>query len=334
MRAAPVPVALVALLTTACGFSFQRRSEVLDRRVLAIQAEPPELIADGSPLPSTVVLTALVVDPGAGATPVAYAWRSCTSAVAGGAVGPNRKNKGQPDPTTGRCDEADADTLVTRGERPLVDLSALEVAMPIPPSLGGALQVAASRGFAVSVYVSAQLFVANDVAPLYAFKRVVVSPPLPAGRKPNRNPHVAALLFDDVPWSPDQPLPVKLHGCDDTQKTTIPDPTDDTRTVATCVHRVTPAFDANESEAYAVQQFDGQRLDLKERLRFDWYVDQGTLVEQTTREQTEFDLKERDPLSTRWNEPAQAGGLVTLWVVVRDGRGGESWEQRQVDLSP
>jgi hypothetical protein len=328
-----VSITLAVTTLSACGFGFENRSEVIDRRVLAIRVEPPEVIADGSPLPQTVTISALVVDPASGVTPVSYAFRSCTSAVAGGAEGAASPNKGQPDPVTGRCDAADDDTLVTRGERPLSELSLLEVAMPVPPSLGPALQVAAARGFPVSVYVQAQLEVGAGPDALVAFKRFVVSPPLPAGRQANRNPRLAALFFDDALWPADRPLEIRRNTCLDEDRSTIPDPDDDMQEIKVCGHRITPAYDADQSEPYAVQQFDGQRLELRERLRFDWYVDKGSFSDQRTSEPAEIGPpKKRDPVTTKWYEPKTAQPLVTLWVVVRDGRGGEAWETRTLKL--
>ena len=42
----------------------------------------------------------------------------------------------------------------------------------------------------------------------------------------------------------------------------------------------------------------------------------------------------RDPLSTEWREPRNGDGLVRLWVVVRDGRGGTGWEARTLEIVP
>lgn len=326
---------LLPWFVAACGFGFERRSEVIDRRVLAIRAEPPEFIADGSPLPEVVKVSALVVEPNVGSEPVAYEWRTCTRGVALGEETPEGRKKGEPDPATSRCDEADPDTLVASGQNALGELSSLEFGMAVPANLGPLLQVAASRGFPVSTYVQAQLRVADERGEgLYAFKRFVVSPPLPAGRVANKNPRVAALLFDGVPWPADKVLEVPFNACAEDDKVKVADPKDDTKEITTCRHKVTPAYDPRDSEAYTVQQFDGQTLDLHEKLRFDWYVTQGSFSDQQTQEQTENAIGplKRDSITTRWNEPSDPSGTITLWVVVRDGRGGESWERRQLTM--
>jgi hypothetical protein len=33
-------------------------------------------------------------------------------------------------------------------------------------------------------------------------------------------------------------------------------------------------------------------------------------------------------------DPATGAGLVTIWVIVRDDRGGESWVERQLAIRP
>ena len=336
----------LALLAAGC-FSFEKREVVLDRRVLAIRAEPAELIADGSPLPPTVEVSALVVDIASGATKeVAYEWRTCsalgtaTSAGAGGGGGPGGggppggqggASKTEPD---GRCPTTDASNLAASGTLALDQWNGQAWPMPVPEQAAIVVAGAAQRGLALPYYLVAQLQIDSNRAPLIAQKRVVVSAPLPAGRKANRNPRLAALYLDGKPWSPDAPLSLKLHACESGEKVEATDPDNDKRTWATCEHTVTPVFDTSESEAFAAQRFDGGVEPLKERLRFDWYVDGGALSEAQTEEPSQLATQQADPLSTKWREPEKAAGPLTLWVVVRDGRGGTSWEKRQFVFEP
>jgi len=358
-RATGVAIA-ASLLAAGCGFSFERPSEVLDRRVLAIRIEPPELVADGGPLPQTVQLSALVVDPGPGGAAIPYEWRTClpggrsatavldaaststdsateTSTDSSTSTETATDEADEAEPFGGRCLEQ-PETLLAGGEASWEQISQLSVPMPVPTALAFAAQQAAAQGFAVPIYLNAQLRLATDRAagtePLYAYKRLVLSPSLPAGRKANRNPQLAGVLFDGRPWFPGEVLKVSRAACPEDRRTVIPDPMDPALTYTTCTHRVTPAFDPAQAEPYEVVAFDGELLSLQERLRFSWFADRGSFARQTTEQPGAVALERRDPLSTDWREPRTGEGLVRLWVVVRDGRGGTGWESRTLEVVP
>lgn len=65
------PLMLSLLLLAGCDYGFEKQSHVGKLRVLAVRAEPPEIIAgDG---PADVTLTALAVDPSGAPVEVRYA---------------------------------------------------------------------------------------------------------------------------------------------------------------------------------------------------------------------------------------------------------------------
>ena len=146
-------LALLALACAGCGFSFERSSELLDRRVLAMQAEPPEIVVDPTTPAQPVRLRALVVDPKEPGGVAQYEWRACSPVSAA-----------TYDSSQGRCVE-DASTLLESGAKPLPEL-AIEVA--VPPSLLEQVAFIGAAGQAVSLYVHAQLRVDSDAGPLYA----------------------------------------------------------------------------------------------------------------------------------------------------------------------
>lgn len=317
-------VVLSCAVAAGCGIEFERASEVLDRRVLALSAEPPELVLDGSGAPGPVVVRALVGDAGGLDAPVAYEWRTCVPTGAG--------SSGGYDSAAGRCDVTTPSTLAAAGTLPL-DALALEVAIPEP--VQQAMRGLAAQGQPISLYVDAQLKLAAEPEALFALKRIVLSPPVPAGRRANRNPRLAAVLLDGEPWEPGVPRRMKFHACE--EKVTAVDPSRRGVNSPTCEHRIDPVFDAAEAEPYRVQTFDRNpdgtpaTLDLQERLRFSWFANRGSFSRGNTSQPGSLDRETADPLSTRWREPPEKPtGGVTLWVVVRDGRGGTGWERRSV----
>lgn len=322
---------LVALFASACGFRFERSSEVLDRRVLDIVADPPEIVG-GAALPPSVRVSALVVDPGGVSVPVKFEWRTCLPSELDG--GSSALPLPVADRITGRCSEDDAATLLASGEGPLDQLS---IDVPVPREIGGILAAAAQQGVAIPIWVLAQLRIDSPQGPLYAYKRIVLSAPIPATRVANRNPVLSAVLFDGKVWNPDVPIEIPWNGCPESERVSVAAASGEVSLV--CEHRLDPVFDADtEAEHYVEQalQFTKdtprETIALREILQFTWFLDAGTVSRQVTSMPLEFEPAEYDPLSTKWQEPAviPESRVANVWVVVRDGRGGSSWVQRQV----
>jgi len=325
--------------TTACGFTFERSSEIIDRRIIAIRAEPPELVGDGTPLPTDVEVTALVVEPGTGlgAPPsgIDVTWRRCSQFL-GSLLGETSDG--------GRCDAEDARTLLQQGPS---SIGEIRLTVPVPPETSGVLDSLASQNAPASIHLNAQLDLpSNDPAKawLFGFKRIVLSPNLPAGRPANRNPRLSGVLFDGKLWEPDVPMPVEGPfepedgqaggDCGDGETTSVFRNGDPPQVVQACAHKVQPLFDPGEAEPYRVQAFDGTIVDLNERLRFAWFTDTGSYNAQNTEMTDSRDgVTLTDPTGNRWNEPADqppVGTIGRVWIVVRDGRGGASWVVRYV----
>lgn len=320
------------LLLAACSFGFESSSDVTDLRVLAVSAEPAELVA-GAPLPASVTVSALVVDPREPGRVVPYEWRACIPGFSNGAnedrpTGPPIPSGGLDTTTDPRCDETDDTNRVAAGTSALEDVS---ITVPVPESLSQAVQGAAAQGLPLSLYVNAQLRLDDEGSPLYALKRVPVSPPVPVGRVANENPKLVALLFDGEVWDPATPLKVKYGACDPSEKRAAVDRTRPGEEVSVCAHKVTPVFDEEEAQTFLVRTFDGRDLEQKERLRFAWFVEHGSLEFGETGQPTGIGPQRYDPVSTTWFEPPEKpASAATLWIVVRDGRGGVSWERRAV----
>lgn len=332
-----VVVAAIAVAASACGFTFERQSEVTYRRIVAFRSEPAEIVANG-PLPASVRISALVVDPagGLGEVPVAsWTWRACL---------PNLGDDFGRVDDAGRCALDDEASVLARATGPLDELA---VDVPVPVQASFVLQQIANLNQGQSIYLQPQLEIARDgESPLVGVHLVPLSPNVPEGRKPNENPRLIGLLFDGEPWPPDVPMKVEgMYEAEDQkpgmtcgngrERQVIRYRDDQPELVMRCAHRITPLFDESQAERYTVAEYDGDRRELQELLRFSWFTDHGGFTSQNTQMEQSIGQFSTDAISTEWTEPADqppVGTIGTVWVVVRDGRGGTTWEKRLIQF--
>jgi hypothetical protein len=174
-----------------------------------------------------------------------------------------------------------------------------------------------------------QLSVSSDSGDLVAVKQVVVTSVLPDGQEPNRNPVVKGLTLDGADWLPDSPPTLTYGDCPDEEKKEVE--AKDKTLVRVCEHEIEPLFDDSEAQYYYDRGLSGETELQRERLRFSWFTDAGSWRRDTT---TQFDPRDPSPDNVGpkafWQEPTEKTERATVWVVVRDGRGGTTWEQREV----
>ncbi|MDY7226254.1 hypothetical protein [Hyalangium rubrum] len=300
--------ALLAL--PACSFDFARSTDVTDRRILAIQVEPPEL-AGGAALPAFVQARALVVDPSAPDAVTEIHWWSCMVVDLASGAGDSR------------CPEGEATVLLASGEAPL---SAVSQTVPLPPEVVGVL---ASGRDVPAPQVQVQLKVGSGEGELFAIKEVAVTPLLPEGQEANRNPVLQRLMLNGEEWLPDVPRVLRYGECPDEERKEVE--AEDGSRVRVCEHDIEPIFDEAEAQFYEERGLSGEPETQRERLRFNWFSDAGSFRRGRT------DQKDpRDPSpdnigpKAEWREPPTKNAGATIWVVIRDGRGGIHWERREV----
>jgi hypothetical protein len=308
-------IPLVTLLAlTACSYDFQRSSEVIDRRILAIQVDPPELVG-GATLPPVVQARALVVDPVEPLGVAEVSWSSCFF--------PALSNGREGDAQNKRCPEGDSTIQIASGSTPL---SAIGLSIPVPPDVVGLLN---SGSDLPAAQIQVQLSVSSDQGELVSVKELAVTANLPEGQEPNRNPVMKGLTLDGTDWLPDQPRIITYGDCPEEKKKEVE--AKDKSLVRVCEHRIDPLFDDSESQYYNDRGFSGETELQRERLRFAWFTDAGSWKQDTTRQ---YDPRDPSPDNVGpqsfWREPAEKTERSTLWIVVRDGRGGTSWERREV----
>ena len=232
---------------------------------------------------------------------------------------------------SGRCDESTAANLLESGTAEIDSLS-LQVSMPssvtaslAQPDLG---QPADLLRF--------QLKVNDPSGDLYAFKDVTITRTLPSNQVPNNNPVLSGVLLDGVAVSPGGSLTIAYGACSADRQKQVTDSATGEK-VAVCAHTLDPVFDDAQSEYYvsttsANGQISTGPVQMRERLRFAFFADQGSFTQGTTEQPSSDTQPSNLGIQTEWEEPVAKAGLANLWIVTRDGRGGESWLQLQIVL--
>jgi hypothetical protein len=334
---AVAPLALAAALA-GCNTNFTPQYLVQDLRVLAIRAE---VVGDTSSTPAadaapgqTLRVSALVANP-AGRAPLIARWLTCP---------PTGTDALPPclDPNVLR----DPDKLATtQGVFVLAEgegLLAFEEKVPdsssgAPPEVATALanafaaleaQAASQPSLQCQLYVELPLVLdvrAGDRREL-AVKRVrlVPSSTPPAGAYlPNRNPALDSVVLD----------PTDTNGCVGGQPAAIAcgSPgacgTLDCDAAGVCgvpfppgQHTLCGIPGPGSIGTFDQCAPDGTRTPFHETLDWQWYATAGTFPDAGT-------LGNATGTSLQFSRPARP---FTLWAIVRDGRGGEAWIQRDV----
>jgi hypothetical protein len=307
-----------ALLSlTACSYDFERSSEVRDRRILAIQVEPPEL-AGGTVPPAVVHARVLVVDPQEPQAVVPVSWWFCMfparAEIAGWYDGESR------------CpDNEELTQLYSSGQAPL---SAVALSVPVPEQVAGAVAAGLDED---APQLQVQVHIGSEAGDLVGIKVVTVTAKLPEGQEPNRNPVLQGLTLDGVDWPADTPATLRYGECPDERRTEVEGQVEGAR-VSVCEHEIEPIFDEAAAQFFQGRGISGELETQRERLRFGWFSDGGSFRNNQTRQKDPRDPVP-DPVGPTgvWREPpTKPEQATTLWVVVRDGRGGTHWERREI----
>ncbi len=332
-RSAAIAFGLAAAAGLSCSNGAQDTADrVHDLRVLAFRADPPDQVLRASFQPdggmktarlppdggaaldgglgpalaiTPITVTALVADPAGAGRDIHCRWTTCA----------------QTDGTTGRCEDASPMFAVLGVADVVAGVDGAEPAVTFTPDtamLFALQQVDPYRGLR-GLWHLVQLEVTAGDENVVAQKRAVVTlsvdevPP-----PPNRNPVLDTLRFDDEDWAPDAEVTfasaVRSRTGFGPLSGTAPAP----------ANKVEPIPDPALAEDYTVTTFDGQTKSLHEAWRYNFFTTQGSFSRASTGATSPLDTT--PPLDTRWQALApEDGGLATVWVVVRDGRGGESW---------
>jgi hypothetical protein len=318
---------LAWLVAAGCG-SFQDPNVVVDLRVLAMAASPPDQVIDvdltrppdpqallARLVPTTVC--ALVADPGLDRRLV---W-SMTMCPAGGTV---------------RC-AGDDGVLLGTGVADDPDTTAPEPMMcvTITPDLrllgvlsaqlqGDALHGLGGVDYFVVLRVGGQD--ADRELDQYAYKTLRVSPRIPEAHAANTNPMIARIdtAVDDA-----TPVALPLVRC--AENPSPPPIAPGTKL------RMTPVEPDGTREVYVVPTLDGKSQTFTESLTYQWVASTGGFSNGSTGGPRDL-VGNPAPLFTDYKAPAAADldgpTDITLWIIQRDERLGVVWYEGCLRVTP
>lgn len=178
---------LIPIAAAGCATDFEDPSIVLDLRILAVSADPPEVVADVESLDASaldeidpVTVCALVADPGADRE-LTYELTAC------------------PPTESGRCDDPSAPFVALAPSDSDPACAILYPSFQLASVIERSVRADALAGFGgIGVQVSLRVTPGGDrEAAELATKRVLYSPRFPEGRVANTNPAVDVELEVD-----------------------------------------------------------------------------------------------------------------------------------------
>jgi hypothetical protein len=336
-RAAALLAAVWLWAGGACTPEFDNSTTIKDLRLIAIQADPPEILID---LPAvmenpallaglpTVRLSPLVVDPRGGGRPVEYTVQACGNRPEGTERGSDN-GPGRVNDTISQAPCPDGAMSVAQGAAvPVEDgMAPIDVTFrPTPELLVQAVMadpISLELGLPITLSFT---FRAGDEQ-VVAIKRVLFSPVLRPDHVPNRNPQITHLSVRATREDPPAPI----------------DPAAPPSVAPGAKLRVMPA--PGEAEPYLARAFSRTERRFvteeipQETLRYTFYATQGTFspggmstFPSPLRNDpaNEIETTYEAPLTL----PADGKREVFLFVVVRDERGGSSFIRSRLLLGP
>jgi hypothetical protein len=350
-------VALFAAVTPACA-SFDDPSTVIDLRVLAIQTDPSEIILDRDDRSTNVPvrMTPLIIDPAGGGRPITYTVLACpndpfAAAPPGPGGGGGAFPSGGARTTVGSapCDETSDNTWSLTPEPITFDPAA---PTPFTIALTDNQLIAAFMadvfpdqygnlhgGFDLGEPVRIQLNIQAGDESLIAIKRILYwGERLDDAQSPNELPVVDAVEIFPA-RDPDTAEPVG-----EIEPLVEGIPKVIAATDAPWI-RPTPA----RAESYETTVLDADTHKAvpltveRETIRYAYYATAGTFEPARRSSELPSGFVGIPTIESQYKPPADLATiplspdgrrLVTIWIVMRDDRGGESWQTRTLEIAP
>lgn len=322
------PAAFALIVCGACT-DFEDPETVLDMRIIGMRAEPPEVVVPYDPENPTAVdpadvgaveVCALVADP-ADDRGLHYSMAMCR-------------------PTgSGRCIDVSPVFVLGGGQVEDPETAAEPVAMcaTIEPNadlvavIEDAIDSDSLGGFG-GIQIQVELRVSPDGGgeELVAFKRVLYSPELPAGRVANTNPTTSSLIgLRGAGDERGRDFPLPLGRCGEIEPFVV---FPDERV------QILPEEPAGVREEYVVPTFEGGTRRFTENLTYQWHATDGDWSPFTSGGTIDVAGNE-PPIDSVWRAPGDPDVVgdaldVRMWIVQRDERGGQAWYESCARVLP
>jgi hypothetical protein len=321
--------ALVALAVAAGCSTFEDPDIVLDLRVIAMQAQPPEQVVDvdlaNPPQPADILaqlgpsrVCAIVADPGHDRN-LRWSMRLCKLDVGGRCDGDGvyLADGIMPDPDLTWTTDGNG-TRLRRTACADVPADGNLLGVLLDALKGDGLQGLGGIDYGVVLRIGGEE--ASPMLDVFATKTLRVSPRIPADRTANRNPDVTTYDFDTLGMG------LKLGHCD----------FDDLSPAGKNV--VNPGQDIqlnpNESpgarEMYTVPTLDGNTRTFTEALTYQWLATYGRFDNGTTGGPHDA-FGNPAQVYTDWHAPTRdeisGPTAVSIWIIQRDERLGVHWDE-------
>lgn len=330
-----LPAALALILATGCG-SFETRSIILDLRIMAVNAEPPEVVVPidletlGAGLADPTILAEILADlelPDVRVCALAsdpvdsrsldFTMRACAPTAQRRCDEPGRPVADFAAGTVEDPEEAGAPVSICGDLAPSLELFQVLQDSFMSDDLGGLSGLPIQIEFSIRPSGSAL----EDAQ--YAAKRVIFSVDYPVGKVANRNPTLEALgrEFDE-----DQYAGMPFGRCSEVAAFPL---------ALGATITLKPIEDSGAREDYVLPTFDGGVRAFTENLTYSWYATHGRWSSEVTGGPR--DLAGNAPeVASEWTAPSETDGPldVSLWLVQRDERGGLSWYESCVQVDP
>jgi len=362
MRARPLLIALCAS-ASACT-SFPDPTTVVDLRILAVETEPSEIILDAQLVSGTpvvdpannpaVTVTPLIVDPAGGGRPVTYTISACPNnpfapAPPGGGQGGGAFPSGGARTTVGSalCAEGGENTWplapypVAAGTSVMVQPTIAQLAAAFMADIFPDQYSNVHGGFDLGMPLTLDIKVEAGTEQIRAVKRILYwARRIDDAQQPNQLPSI-----DSVRTYP-------------ARDAATFEPVGGIEMIEAGAPLLLPAGTTSiwiEPAPGAAEPFETTVLDPethlavpftvpRETLRYRFFATAGSFAPAITQSEPEPGFVAKGPihieseyrLPTAAQVTPDADGLatITIWIVVRDDRGGESWQERTLRVTP
>jgi hypothetical protein len=336
---AGLTLACLAVATAGCS-SFQDESTIVDLRILGIMADPPEIYVDPTTLasqtdPITSSITALVVDPQGNGRAVSYGALACPREIDTVTAATGRNGVVCQPNVPGMTPNS---LELTPGGLPMDTTDpgpehAVPVPFSVPPSLlalAFTLDPYGALGFQLPIVIQLELSAGTES--IVSTKRVIFSQKIPGheDQPPNANPIVTQVTVYPARDSLANPIDPMV----------LPEGTPVTVPLGGQVWFEPGGADAQAYSTRALTRDDPPQIITKdvpaETLRYAFFTTAGAFspLETSTVSSPIFTYQGRVHIESHYTAPKTmpADPNLTVWIVVRDERGGTSWTRRQITL--